>query len=115
MNFLLFLLNLLSVCLVIWSLNQPEPSGPHRPVTGIAFLFIKCLGQTTVFRYPAGARTDTWRPTARYSHILVQWLLQTISLGSKQPDREASHSPSYSVEIKNGGTLPLIQPYAFTV
>ena len=23
-------------CLVIWSLNRPEPSGPHRPVIGIA-------------------------------------------------------------------------------
>ena len=23
-------------CLVIWILNQPEPSGPHRPVIGIA-------------------------------------------------------------------------------
>ena len=22
-------------CLVIWSLNRPEPSGPHRPVIGI--------------------------------------------------------------------------------
>ena len=22
-------------CLVIWSLNQPEPSGPHRPVIGV--------------------------------------------------------------------------------
>ena len=25
-------------CLVIWSLNRPEPSGPHRPVIGVAFL-----------------------------------------------------------------------------
>ena len=25
--------------LVIWSLNRPEPSGPHRPVVGIALLF----------------------------------------------------------------------------
>ena len=25
-------------CLVIWSLNRPEPSGPHRPVMGIALL-----------------------------------------------------------------------------
>ena len=23
-------------CLVIWSLNRPEPSGPHRPVIGVA-------------------------------------------------------------------------------
>ena len=27
-------------CLVIWSLNQPEPSGPHRPVIGIALPFL---------------------------------------------------------------------------
>ena len=26
-------------CLVIWSLNRPEPSGPHRPVIGVALLF----------------------------------------------------------------------------
>ena len=26
-------------CLVIWSLNLPEPSGPHRPVIGIALLY----------------------------------------------------------------------------
>ena len=26
-------------CLVIWSLNRPEPSGPHRPVIGIALPF----------------------------------------------------------------------------
>ena len=25
-------------CLEIWSLNRPEPSGPHRPVIGIALL-----------------------------------------------------------------------------
>ena len=24
-------------CLVIWSLNRKEPSGPHRPVKGVAF------------------------------------------------------------------------------
>ena len=28
--------------LVIWSLNQPEPNGPHRPVMGIDFFFT-CL------------------------------------------------------------------------
>ena len=27
-------------CLVNWSINQPEPSGPHRPVIGIALPFI---------------------------------------------------------------------------
>ena len=26
-------------CLEIWSLNRPEPSGPHRPVIGIALPF----------------------------------------------------------------------------
>ena len=24
-------------CTVIWSLNRPEPSRPHRPVIGVAF------------------------------------------------------------------------------
>ena len=27
-------------CLEIWSLNRPEPSGPHRPVIGAALPFI---------------------------------------------------------------------------
>ena len=27
-------------CLVIWSLNRPEPSGPHRPVIGIALHYV---------------------------------------------------------------------------
>ena len=26
-------------CQVIWSLNRPEPPGPHRPVIGVAFAF----------------------------------------------------------------------------
>ena len=26
-------------CLVIWNLNRPEPSGPHRLVIGVASLF----------------------------------------------------------------------------
>ena len=51
----------------------------------------------------------------RATHPPVQWLLQTLSLRSKQPDREANPSPSYSAEIKNVETLLLITPYAFTV
>ena len=27
-------------CLVIWSLNRPKPSGPHRAVIGVAFTVI---------------------------------------------------------------------------
>ena len=34
-------------CLVIWSLNRPEPSGSHRPVIGIALPFLPyCLNNT---------------------------------------------------------------------
>ena len=29
-------------CLVIWSFNRPEHSGPHRPVIGIALPFYYC-------------------------------------------------------------------------
>ena len=40
-------------CLVIWSLNRPEPSGPHRAVIGVAFFFFlkvcKVLKFTHVF------------------------------------------------------------------
>ena len=32
-------------CLEIWSLNRPEPSGPHRPVIGIALPLIVGLGE----------------------------------------------------------------------
>jgi hypothetical protein len=36
-------------CLVIWSLNRPEPSGPHRPVIGTALPFYLSIdGWTSV-------------------------------------------------------------------
>ena len=31
-------------CLVIWSLNRPEPSGPHRAVIGVALPSKKFIG-----------------------------------------------------------------------
>ena len=51
-------------CLVIWSLNRPEPSGPHRPVIGVALplpvfesctYYFVCLRRLAVFyllQYP---------------------------------------------------------------
>ena len=48
-------------CLVIWSLNRPEPSGPHRPVIGIALpLPMNIQAQTNlhhaVFLHPGQGR-----------------------------------------------------------
>ena len=45
-------------CLVIWSLNRPEPSGPHRPVIGVVLpvrlSYCRCifffLGRASVVR-----------------------------------------------------------------
>ena len=30
-------------CLVIWSLNRPEPSGPHRPVIAVALPLLRYI------------------------------------------------------------------------
>jgi hypothetical protein len=38
---------------------------------------------------------------------IAQWVPGEISLGIKQPGREADHSPLSSAEVKNGGTIPL--------
>ena len=38
-------------CLVIWSLNRPEPSGPHRPVIGVALLFFFYQGGKNILPY----------------------------------------------------------------
>ena len=39
-------------CLVIWSLNRPEPSGPHRPVIGVALHLSEFL-QRSNWLYPS--------------------------------------------------------------
>ena len=31
-------------CLVIWSLNRPEPAGPQRPVIGVVLPFLLLCG-----------------------------------------------------------------------
>ena len=36
-------------CLVIWSLNRPEPSRPHRPVIGVALPLKYCLHRNYMF------------------------------------------------------------------
>ena len=40
-------------CLVMWSLNQPEPSGSHRPVTGVAVFLLTWRKYETVLKIKA--------------------------------------------------------------
>jgi hypothetical protein len=46
------------------------------------------------------------RPALGPIQSLMQWIPAAISLGVKQPDREADHSPPSSVDVKNGGAIP---------
>ena len=51
-----------SECLVIWSLNRPEPSGPHRPVIGIALPYlIKTYGLSHTLKFVQTLFTDIVR------------------------------------------------------
>jgi hypothetical protein len=38
----------------------------------------------------------------------IQWVLEVISAGVKQPGHEADHSPPSSAEVKNYGTVPSV-------
>ena len=44
-------------CLVIWRLNRPEPSGPHRPVIGVAFF---CMVSSVPHVLLTGWRSEEW-------------------------------------------------------
>ena len=37
--------------LVIWSLNRPEPYGPHRPVIGVALPFTRIQGNSKPYKH----------------------------------------------------------------
>jgi hypothetical protein len=38
----------------------------------------------------------------------IQWALGALSLGIKQKEHEAEHSPPSSLEVKNSGVIPPI-------
>jgi hypothetical protein len=44
----------------------------------------------------------------------IQRVLGDLSLGVKQPDREADHSFPSSAEVKINGVMPPLPPYVFT-
>jgi hypothetical protein len=46
------------------------------------------------------------KPLFGPTQIPVQWVLGALSLRVKWMEHEADHSPSSSVEIKNGGSIP---------
>jgi hypothetical protein len=45
----------------------------------------------------------------------IQWLLVAISIGVKQPEREADHSPPHFAEVKKIWIYTSTPPYTFTV
>jgi hypothetical protein len=42
----------------------------------------------------------------RSTHPPTGWIPRTLSSGEKRPGSEADHSPTSSVEVKNGGAIP---------
>jgi hypothetical protein len=54
------------------------------------------------------------RPVLGPTQLPIQWALEALSLGLKWLGREAVHSPSASVEVKNGGSIHQ-PPCVFTV
>jgi hypothetical protein len=66
--------------------------------TGSTAGFDSRLGQEIFLYYTAS------RPALKPTQPPIQWVLGALSLGIKQPGREADHSPPSTVEVKNGGT-----------
>jgi hypothetical protein len=53
------------------------------------------------------------RPALEPTHSPFQCVPGALSLGIKQPRREADHSPPSSAEVKNGGAIPPL-PHIFS-
>jgi hypothetical protein len=47
------------------------------------------------------------------THLPVQWVPGTLSMGVKWPGREADHSPPSSAEVKNALSYTSTPQYAF--
>ena len=78
-------------CLVIRSLNRPEPSGPHRPVIGVAFLrrgdirlviqqpIINCIRHISSVNLLSGDKR--WQPrSSHYHNVIRRSLVQTADI-----------------------------------
>jgi hypothetical protein len=57
----------------------------------------------TVFLYSTASRS-----ALRPSQPPIQWVPGTLSLGIERLGREGDHSPSFSVEVNNGGAISSI-------
>jgi hypothetical protein len=53
------------------------------------------------------------RPALGPTQPPIQWVPGALSPGVKLPGREANHSPPTNAEVKNGGAIPPLPPYAF--
>jgi hypothetical protein len=51
--------------------------------------------------------------TNYHSKPPIQWVLEALSPGIKQPVREADYSPPYSAEVKNAWSYISTPPYVF--
>jgi hypothetical protein len=48
------------------------------------------------------------RPTVGPTHLPIQCVPGDLSQEKKRSGREAGHSASFNVEVKNGGAIPLL-------
>ena len=71
-------------CLVIWSLNRPEPSGPHRSVIGVAlnFSFFKTTIPLLQYQpYKKYVKKSTWMLLLKSSTVTKQlnWVFNSMT------------------------------------
>jgi hypothetical protein len=68
------------------------------------------LSRPTGDRFPAGARDFSLLNMVQHdsgaTQPPTQWVPRSLSPGLKRLGCENDHSPLYSAEIKNGGTIP---------
>jgi hypothetical protein len=57
--------------------------------------------------------TTVSRPDLGHTQSPIQWVPEALSLGMKQPGREADHSPPSSAEDKNAWSYTPLLQYAF--
>jgi hypothetical protein len=56
--------------------------------------------------------STTSRPTLGPTQPPIQWVPGAPSPGVKRQGRETDHSPPSSAEVKNGGAIPPLPPFA---
>jgi hypothetical protein len=57
--------------------------------------------------------TTVSRPVLRTTQSPIQWVPGALSLGVKQPEREADHSPQSDVQVKNVWSYTSTLQYVF--